>query len=82
MEIFAIGLQKMLSYILFVMLIFFLYLHWFDQKMLPACCVKGLVHQKINYSTLRHSKPIRPLFIFETQIKIFFDEIRELSDPS
>jgi len=37
--------------------------------------VKGLVHPKmkivINYSPSCRSKPVRPLFIFETQIKIF-----------
>ncbi len=33
----------------------------------------------INYSPSCCSKPVRPLFIFRTQIKIFSDEIRELS---
>jgi len=44
--------------------------------------IKGLVHPKIviNYSPSCRSKPIRPSFIFRTQIKIFFDEIRQLSD--
>ncbi len=37
--------------------------------------VKGIVHpNKPCY------KPLKPSFIFGTQIKIFFDEIRELSD--
>ncbi len=36
--------------------------------------VKGIVHPKLTilYSPLCHSKPVRPLFIFKTQIKIFF----------
>ncbi len=34
----------------------------------------------INYSPSCRSKPVRPLFIFGTQIKMFVDEIRELSD--
>ncbi len=49
--------------------------------------VKGLVHPKIkiqslitHYSKLiTRSKPVRPPFIFRTQIKIF-NEIREFSD--
>ncbi len=36
----------------------------------------------INYLLLCRSKHIRPSFIFTTQIKIFFYEIRELSDPA
>ncbi len=35
----------------------------------------------INYSPSCHSKPW-PSFIFKTQIKIFFNEIQELSDPA
>ncbi len=35
----------------------------------------------LNYSTLCRSKPVKPLFLFRTQIKIFFDGIQELSDP-
>ncbi len=36
----------------------------------------------INYLPSRRSKPVRPSFIFETQIKDIFDEIGELSDPA
>jgi len=36
----------------------------------------------INYSLSFHSTPERPSFIFETQIKIFFDEIWEVYDSS
>ncbi len=39
-------------------------------------CLKGLVHPKmkivINYSPSCRSKPVRPSFIFGTQIKMFF----------
>ncbi len=42
---------------------------------LVATSVKGIVHQKIkiviNYSPSCRSKPVRPSFIFGTQIKIF-----------
>jgi len=44
--------------------------------------IKGLVHPKhsvINYSPSCCS---RPSFIFGTEIKIYFYEIQELSDPS
>jgi len=36
----------------------------------------------INYSPSSHSNPVELSFIFGSQMKIFFDEIRELSDPS
>ncbi len=35
----------------------------------------------INYLPSCRSKPVRHLFIFGTQIKVFFDEIQALSDP-
>ncbi len=49
--------------------------------------IKGLVQPKKKIlSIITHPhvvrKPIRPWFIFRTQIKIFIDEIRELSEPA
>ncbi len=43
----------------------------------------GVLPQKLNchvYSPLFRSKPIRPLFIIRTQIKIFLSEIWQFSD--
>ncbi len=43
---------------------------------------KGIVHPKmkivINYSPSCRSKPVRPSFIFRTQIKIFLWNLRAL----
>ncbi len=51
---------------------FFHYKEPFVVWKVPSMDIKGIVHPiMINYSPSCHSKPVRSLFIFGTQIKIF-----------